>query len=193
VEINFFFFAVVAAASLGDTNGVLLCGILAAAVHEAGHLCVMLNIKELAPRKIKISPVGIKIIAGGSSEDSRYWCLAALAGVGANLLFSLALLLPSLYFKSEVITKLILSNLLLAGVNILPAHSLDGGQLLKLLLKGRMSESGAETVLLIVSAVMLIPVLTLGVIILIKSQYNYSLLALSLWLVMIVFHSYLKK
>lgn len=177
IELSFWFFATATASSLFDTSGTMLAGLLAAATHEAGHmLCILASGAKL--RALRIKPLGCELSYG---ECSRKWEAAIdLSGAAANLLAALAAAL-SAFFISEPPYYLIAANLFLGATNLLPALPLDGGQALRLMLSKR-SPAHCDRLMSSISFVTATPVLALGIFVLLRSKYNFSLLSLGLWL-----------
>ena len=103
--------------------GTALPFLLAAAVHEAGHLAA-LGLLGVPVTRIELRGSGAVIRAGLRGEPREAW--AAAAGPAANLLLAGAVyrILPMLSFCS----------MLLCCFNLLPAASLDGGMICRLLL-----------------------------------------------------------
>ena len=66
---------------------------------------------------------------------------------------------------------------------MLPVMSLDGGQLLYLILSRRLSENSAEKVVNIITFIFIFPLAALGFLLLFKSKYNFSLLFVCVYLI----------
>ncbi len=76
------------------------------------------------------------------------------------------------------------ANLALALVHSLPVEPLDGGLALRYLLRGLLGAGRAEKISRISSALCVFPLALLGFWVLLRTRYNYSLLALSLYLML---------
>ena len=83
---NFYFFALLCAAAFFDRSGVMQWGLLAALLHECGHLAAMLLIPGQSPGKISITPFGMKIENSPLSEFARGNSVVLAAGSVVNLL-----------------------------------------------------------------------------------------------------------
>ncbi|MFR7484548.1 MAG: hypothetical protein ACLUVP_04510 [Acutalibacter sp.] len=70
------------------------------------------------------------------------------------------------------------------GVHSLPIEPLDGGMALHSLLCARMKASTAARVSTALSAACLLPLAVLGFAILLRTRYNFTLLAMSLYLML---------
>lgn len=178
VRINFSFFALIAFCCIfTGAEGGLAC-FWAVCVHEAAHLIAM-GALGAWPEKVRISALGCRIEARGQRALSdRQNILVSLAGPGANWLCAAAMAFcftESAFFGA---------NLAMAAVHSLPVEPLDGGLALRYFLRSRYPEEKAESISRIVSTLFLVPLAALGFLVLLRSHYNYSLLALSVYLVL---------
>ena len=110
-------------------GGGALCGALfASAVHELGHLAVILG-QGGVPRSLRLDASGACLRCSGPTPEPREELARAAAGPLAGLLLWLALRLwggHALHNTSEL-------SLMLSLVNLLPAEGLDGGRILRCL------------------------------------------------------------
>ena len=128
IEISFLFFATLTFSLLCDRSGIAGIGVLAAILHESGHILLM-NIFGIPPRKIKMNPFGIDIVEGDRAYPGRLTdALIALAGPTANLLSFFALLAWFSVWPQRYLFFLSAANLGLFLFNILPIEPLGGGQ-----------------------------------------------------------------
>ena len=123
-----------------------LLSLLAAALHEAGHLAAALA-AGMHCKKLTIYPFGADIRLAGLSSY-RTDRLIALAGPLANLLFFFCFLSLCPFFSA--------ANLVLAALNLLPIASLDGGSLLHALIAPVFGPDTARRTVQIFSAITLI-------------------------------------
>ena len=75
------------------------------------------------------------------------------------------------------------ANLSVGLFNCLPVMSLDGGQLLYLLLCRRFSQEFSEKAVDVCTFVCIFPLAALGFLVLLRSENNFSLLFVSIYLV----------
>ncbi|MCH5298083.1 MAG: site-2 protease family protein [Ruminococcus sp.] len=75
-------------------------------------------------------------------------------------------------------------NLFLGIFNMLPVLSLDGGQILHLLLSRKIEDIKAQKAVNILTFIFIFPLAVLGFILLFKTKYNFSLLAVCLYLIL---------
>jgi len=159
----------------------LFC-LLSLIIHETGHLTAMC-ILGFPPERIKLSLFEISI-----SDNCRY-CrrffdnfLIILCGPLVNFIcFTLLYLLYLLHY--DVLFPFAAVNLSVGLFNMLPVMSLDGGQLLYLILSRRLSEKSAEKVVNIITFIFIFPLAALGFLLLFKSKYNFSLLFVCVYLI----------
>ena len=162
-------------------EGFLFC-LLSLIIHEAGHLTTMC-ILGFPPQKIKLTLFEISI-----SDNDRY-CrrffdnfLIILCGPLFNFIcFIVLYLLYLLHY--DILFPFAAVNLSVGLFNLLPVMSLDGGQLLYLILSRRLSEKSAEKIVNIITFIFIFPLAALGFLLLFKSKYNFSLLFVCVYLI----------
>ena len=169
--------AAMTAVLLLDRENRFICCFFAAIIHELGHL-LMMKLAGVKVTGLRLRLFDVLIEADEPpSFSADVWI--TLGGVAANLLFFI-LLFP--FGK-----KLSLPHLALCLFNILPVMSLDGGRLLYLCLSRRYSPRICDTALRISTFVLMLPLMTVGIMLLLDNSYNYTLLAVSLYLLTILF------
>lgn len=179
IKISFVIIAVFAVIIItGSGSGYLIC-IAAAIAHETGHLAAMLICGKF-PRMISISLFDVRII-----EQDRH-----NASVSKDLLISssgpLVNLLLFISFWS-VWREFSIVNLTIGCFNLLPAASLDGGRILYLILSKFFSANKAAITIDIITIILSVPLFIGGILLLLNSEYNFSLLFISLYLVLSLF------
>lgn len=118
---------------LCTASGRLMLPLAAAVfVHECAHL-LALRLVGGRLRGFCAAPFGLRLEIDENTLLAGGEALVSAAGSAANLLCFLLSLLLYRFFKVDFLTFGIIS-LLSAGLNLLPAESLDGGRLLYLLL-----------------------------------------------------------
>ena len=78
-------------------------------------------------------------------------------------------------------------NLFVGLFNLLPAATLDGGQLIYLFLLKRYNAEFSAKVIDIITIIIAFPLLLIGILVLLYSKYNFSLLFIALYLVFTLF------
>ena len=127
-----------------------------------------------------LSALGCRIeITGQIVLTDRHNIWISLAGPLANwasaaisLVFSLS---SSAFFGA---------SFAMALAHSLPIEPLDGGLALRYYLRGKYAQDKAEQISRIISLLFLIPLATLGFLVLLNTRYNYSLLAIALYLML---------
>ncbi len=183
VNVSFYFFAVAAVIALSNKSGMLLMGLLSAGLHEAGHLTAMLLLPGHAPTEISLTPFGLKIRSSplAAFADGNPAVLAAGSGVNlalAAIFYALGSFFPHLTFFYRFASL----NLVMGLVNLLPVETLDGGGLLRLLLRRFFSDRACDILMTAVSLVTLTVMAFAGFIVLLRTRYNFTLLGMSLCL-----------
>ena len=157
--------------------------VTAVILHEAGHIFAMCSF-GFPPEKVKISLFEISIVDRKRQKRTfKQNFLIIFSGPFANficfILFYLLYLLGS-----DILFNPAMANLSVGIFNLLPVLSLDGGQLLYLVLCRFFSDCISERVVNIISFIILFPLSALGFFLLINSKYNFSLLLVCFYIVL---------
>ena len=171
INISFYFFAVLCICSLSDKNGIMLSGLIAALVHEAGHLAAIC-FSGISVRSLTVNSAGFKMEVPNLNSRCSVCIITALSGAAANLL-----LFAVTVGRSE---NLAVSSLVLCLLSLLPCEPFDGGIVLRTILEKYLTEKSTDIIMLIVTLAILLPIVCIGTYILITSRYNFSLLILSM-------------
>ena len=162
-------------------EGLLWCT-LAVIIHESGHLLAMLKC-GYAPEKIKISAFEIKIFDSkrqSRSEKQNFFII--FSGPAVNFICFIPFYLLYLLGNGNFL-PFALANLSVGLFNSLPVLSLDGGQIIFILLKRRLNPARAEKIVDIITLITIFPLAVLGFAVLFKSKYNFSLLFICAYLI----------
>ena len=152
---------------------------LCCAVHEAAHI-LLLVLCSAPPDAIALGVFGMRIDRGETCLDYRREALCALAGPAANFLLSLS----ALPFAEKYPAALNLAALS-AGIgvfNLLPVEPMDGASALKSLLLLKYGERTADRAVDIFAAVLLVPLTVCGIVLLIKTGSNFTLLCVCVYI-----------
>ena len=168
--------AAMTAALLLDRENHIICCFAAALLHELGHF-LMMKRYHMRVRGLRLRLFDVLIEA---DEPPTFTADVAVTsgGVCMNLLCAVVLTPFSM--------KLGIPHIFLGVFNLLPILSLDGGHLLELFLSKRFSERVCQTVPRITTFIFILPLMTAGILFLFRSRYNYSLLAISLYLLILI-------
>ena len=159
---------------LGIMPGLLCCA-AAVTIHELGHLIVMLHYGD-KPSEIRVSLFEIAIKDKNRAQRSdRQNFFIIFFGPFVNFICFLLFFLLYL-MGNDLFLSLAAANLSVGLFNSLPVLSLDGGQLLFLLLSRKRDARFAERTVNVLSFITIFPLAALGFILLFHSKYNFSLL-----------------
>ena len=179
IKINFSFLLLLTLALYLNKKNFLLL-IISAVIHELSHVVAMLLVK-IPIREINVSAFDFEIKK--NIEDTNKTFFVLIAGPICNLLiFLLFFMFRSTIFFNDTFKIFFINNLFLFLLNILPIYSLDGGQILYYFLTKKLDIVKSNKILDVLSFTFSLVLIALGVYILIKSRYNYSLLFLGLYL-----------
>ena len=186
IIISFPFISFITSLSIFDKSGTMIWGILAAFIHEIGHIIAMVLINR-KPVQIKLGLFDINIITNKQSYKNMFQeMFIILAGPLANIIFTIISYLLLKQSNKETFNFLTYENLFLALLNLLPIESLDGGQIVYILLLNKFNFITCQNIIRITSFFVLTPLAALGFLLLLKSKYNFSLLSISFYLIAII-------
>lgn len=181
IYIDFLFTASVTLLLIFDDTYTAVFALAAAILHEMGHLSVFLIFGQ-KPKSIKLNALGMEIVR---SKEIKLTFIqevyVAFAGPLVNLI--LALLTFIIARGNHVAIGI---NIALAAFNLLPIFELDGGRILYYLLCIKTEEYKANKIITVLSYLTLFPLFLVGFLILIRSRYNFTLLAVTIYLTIII-------
>ncbi len=176
IEVKFLFVAVLAVLLVVDRTGVVLCAFLSSAAHELAHLLAMLLFKGDVI-SVSFEAFGVRIVKTDTLLLHEE-IITLLAGPLVNIF---------LFFLCQssalpVVSLIAAVNLTIGVFNLLPVGSLDGGRVVSLLCTHFWGAKTGGVVALVVSLVVLVPLFILGIMLLVVTRSNFSLLVVSLFL-----------
>lgn len=154
-------------------------------LHELGHL-YMMHIFGRNVRSVSVSPFEISIKSDTKVLSKSQEILITVAGVAVNFFLSLIAFIFLLFFDSNILFDIIMCNLCIGVFNLLPIRSLDGGQLLSVLLCDKFAPDTCDKIMNILSVILIIPIATAGYYVLFVSRYNYSILFIAVYLTLAI-------
>ncbi|HIS68171.1 MAG TPA: hypothetical protein IAA58_02210 [Candidatus Gallacutalibacter stercoravium] len=182
IRMSFWFVASVAFAVLFDTDGFALYGLLAAVLHECGHIAAMCCWKT-PPKSIHCGMCCIDIEdPARGMRGYRRDIGVLLAGPLVNMIAGAILFLPSWWCQSPRFMTAALTQGVTGLFNLLPVPTLDGGQILYSWLCLHGQAQRAARIATVCGVLVLLPVAVAGFLLLLRSKYNYSLLLLACYL-----------
>lgn len=171
-----------------DTSGYTLLALLCVLIHECGHIFMLVRYK-VPVEKISLRIFGISIVTGNTIKlRSKQELIIALAGCGANLMTVIICETLRFFgvFKEQCLVASAFS-IIIGGMNLLPIGSLDGSRVLEIILLRKLPPDRVNLIINITSAVFLIPLASLGILLLFKSSFNISLIAVTVYLTAFLF------
>lgn len=151
-------------------------------VHELGHIFLLLLFNK------KIIEINVHIfsvdIVKDESFDLPYTKEIAIiiAGPLLNIVFALIFGIIYNFSKLEVLKVLSIQSFLIGLVSFIPISSLDGGQVFLIFLRRFFDDFRTKQISFVVSIMFIIPMMTLGFYIFIKSGINISMIILAIYL-----------
>ncbi len=179
IDAGFPFAASAAVILMLDKGGMALPVFLCCALHEAGHI-LLLSLCSAPPDAIILGVFGMRIERGEVCLDYRREAVCALAGPAANFIFSLAAL--PLASRYPAALKFAALSAGIGVFNLLPVEPTDGAAVLKSLLLLKYDERTADKTVDILASVLLLPLTVCGLILLIKTGNNFTLLCVCIYI-----------
>jgi len=155
--------------------------IFAAILHECGHLVSML---AFGCRSCKIRFVGFGFeITSKSVYSYRNEIVIGAMGPITNLAFASLVGILQFSFQNKSANNFIIANLVYAAINLMPIRPLDGYKIIYNWLCLSLEYNKARAIMKNIAIICLIIFCLSIVIVIIKDFYNYSLILLSLILI----------
>lgn len=187
VKIDFLFAACVTFLMSFNINDEIRYAILFSILHEAGHLLAIVLCGE-KPDTVRFGIFGMTIIRRNDiTQDYKKEFITAVSGPMMNFFLLFVLVLLYAFYRKDIFLEMAAINLIIGLFNIMPVFSLDGGRALESLLLERLPSDKSEKIITAVSVVFLVPMNFFGFYILIKSGYNFTFLAISIYLSVMLF------
>ncbi len=181
VRLSLLFPALIATLLLLQPNSLALTCLLASLIHEGGHLLAM-AVLGVRPEECLIGAFGVRIRLSRNltSYGKNLWI--SLAGPLANgIAFCVLMCLE--HSDSGVV------HLILAIFNLLPAATLDGGEILRCVLSMMGLETLVPAVLRFISVLILLPLASVSFWLFLQRSGNFTLLIVSIYLAALVIFS----
>ena len=184
LSVNVLFAASLLVLMLADGGDIPLWCLAASLMHETGHVIAVLLL-ERQPVRVELGVFGMRMLQRESASLGyrRKLCIL-LAGPLVNLACA------GLLFLTGQAGLVMGIHLVIGLFNLLPIEPLDGGQALLCLLAAHGDIGRAETVVLGLSLVLLFGLLVVGFYVLLAGGYNFTLLAVGLYLGLLIVHKH---
>ena len=149
-------------------------------LHELAHMCMGMALR-LKPKELKINPFGISILFETYERKEIKKILIALSGPLLNL--AIAIIFCFMNINTELKEIIVYSNILIGAFNLIPIYPVDGGRILKSILRRNFTFIETEKFLNIVSNTMVIILTALSsIVILIYHNIGILLVLIYLWI-----------
>ena len=158
-----------------------LC-LLSAVVHESGHLLFLYKFGA-SPSRISLKLSDVRIVSDFTALSLNQELMVVAAGPLANLLLSAISFIMYWCFSVTLFLQLCITSLCIGNFNLLPVRTLDGEQMLSLLLLRKIDDKAGNLIINIVSIIIILPVATAGFLLLLSNKHNYTLLIVAAYLV----------
>lgn len=167
-----------------DKSYTAVIGLISAFLHEMGHL-IAIYLTKGKIKQITFGLINIDIVREEYNLDNniKNELLVFSSGPLVNFIIALIFGFISTINNSELCKAIYYQNIFLGFINLLPINSLDGGKILESILLRKLEYNLSEKILNITSFIFLVPLCTLGILVLLKSKYNFSLLILGCYLI----------
>ncbi len=159
-----------------DPSGRILATVIAALLHEAGHIAVMMFLK-IGISDVCITPYGLEIGTKRSYRSFGEEIAVNCAGCIVNFITFFAFSRFTGYI--EAIAS---ASLLLGILNAFPVLNLDGGETLFAVFSSFCSHRTAVRLSRYISFITLVLLWIIAVYIFLFSGYNYTLFIMTVWL-----------
>lgn len=173
ITVSFLFLAIITFMFLIDKSGFLLPMTISIILHEIAHL-VLMSVFGCQPKEILIIPGGIEIRRSFCLRKNQE-ILISLSGPFINIFLFIVFLNLNLEFS--------LINFCIGIFNLLPLTFLDGGEILKILLRNKIGEEKAENILGLINFFIGMLGIFFGVFLIINKTPNISLIVFSIYLI----------
>lgn len=186
IHINPIFFGIVGFLCIVDHSFLPLAVIGFSLIHECAHLLAM-KVLSYDVAAFEIKPFGFSIHTTSKYKNYTSDIFVALAGPLANLFVAAVitvLYVKGIFFKNSIFY--IAVNLMLFLLNICPIEFLDGGRILKSILYKHFLPDAADKIASIISLIFIGALLILGAYIFIWADYNFTLLLIGIYLLVIL-------
>ncbi len=152
--------------------------------HEAGHI-VSAKIFKVPINEVNLGAVSIDIPKSPIYYRKSFVekMIIILSGSIFNLLIFIVLLGIYMITENKFVILIALQSLIIGAISILPIESLDGGEAINLVLRRFLSYENSKRISNILSVIFLMIIAFLGILLMIKSRYNISVVLLAVYLV----------
>ena len=178
------FFASLLVLMLADSGSIPLWCVAASLMHEAGHVVAVLLLGN-QPVRVELGIFGMRLQQQDTTAlGYRRQIAVLLAGPAVNLLCA------GVLFAAGQPGMIMGVHLIIGLFNLLPIEPLDGGQALFCLLALRGEIGKAEKAVFSLSLILLFLLLVCGFTLLLAGGYNFTLLAVGVYLGLLIVYKH---
>ena len=179
IKINIQIFAIIIILILTKQIELYAWLMLFTLIHELSHMFTGLILK-LKPKTLEIQPFGIGIIFESFENTEKNKIIIAMAGPLMNII--IAIIFGFINIKSQYI--IINANILLAIFNLIPIYPLDGGRILKSIIKIYNKQQDTDDIINKTSNILMIAITAISsILILIYKNIGLLLIIMYLWVI----------
>ncbi len=179
IQIDFMFVAVVSIFLIVDKTGISTIALLACLIHELGHIVMFIAV-GYTPQKLTFELTGIRLTKPIQELSRGKELLTQLAGSATNLL--IFFLLINTIEKISYLSLFAVTHLVLGLFNLLPLKSFDGGKILEIILSFFLSENITQKLCTVVNFLCIFVMLIVCVFMIITSKSSFTLLIMTIYL-----------
>jgi len=176
IKINIQIFVAIAILILTKQIEIYAWLMLFTLIHELAHMLAGIVLK-LKPQTLEIQPFGIGIVFESFENTEKNKIIIALAGPAINII--IATIFSYINIKHQY--TIVYSNILLAIFNLLPIYPLDGGRILKSIIKMNNTEQAEDIVNKTSNILMITITVATSILILIYKNIALFIIVAYLW------------
>lgn len=179
IKINIQIFVIIAILILTKQIEIYVWLMLFALIHELAHMFTGIALK-LKPKTLEIQPFGIGIIFESFENTEKNKIIIALAGPVFNIIMAIIFSYINLSNQATIVN----ANILLAIFNLMPIYPLDGGRILKAIIKTKHKKQETEDIINKISNLLMIMLTALAsILILLLKNIGLFIIIIYLWII----------